>query len=269
MPRFAMACNLRVIDSTDRLPALRIRSLHKSFARGSAISPTRFAALVDVSFDLMRGEVLGIVGAAGAGKTTLLQCAAGILRRDRGFVDWFGEPFAGGGCLPDVAFVPAMPVYYPFLTVRDVLEYRLAKTGMTLLQRNRAIESALERLDLSASSAASVSDLAREAVKRLAIAEALTGEPKIIFLDSTPADMTAACPPPVLSALASEAAGGRAVVVAVRDAGVIAPIASRILLLEKGRNAGVFSSEQPRLEAALPQFPVIETRTRFVAERMH
>jgi len=61
------------------------------------------------------------------------------------------------------------------------------------------------------------------------------------------------------------------VVIAVRDVAVIAPIASRILLLEKGRNAGTFSSDERRLPAAEPDAPFapIARLDRFVAERLH
>lgn len=265
-----MACIPIVADNPAHSSVLRIRSLNKAFARGPSSAPSRTSALVDVNLDLSSGEVLGVVGAAGAGKTTLLQCAAGILRRDRGFIEWFGEPFAGGGCLPDLAYVAPMPVYYPFLTVRDVLEYRIARDDLPFSLRNDSIASALARLELEDISAAYVCDLPREAVKRLAVAEALAAEPRVIFLDSTASDIASPCAPVVLRALAREASNGRAVIVAVRDAGVIAPIASRILLLEKGRNVGTFSNEEHRPLAAMdPPFAVIANRARFVAERLH
>ncbi len=249
---------------------LRVRSLDKAFVRGSTVSPVRTDALVDVDLDLHGGEVLGIVGAAGAGKSTLLQCAAGILRRDRGFIDWFGEPFAGGGCMPDLAYVPPMPVYYPFLTVRDVLEYGIARDDVPPSRRNDAISSALACLELDQLSSAYVCDLPREAIKRLAVAEALSAERRVIFLDSTPGDIAAPCSPIVLRALEQQAASGRAVVIAVRSIGIVAPIASRILLLEKGRNAGMFSNEHhvARPIADAP-FAAIAKRDRFVAERLH
>lgn len=249
---------------------LRVRSLDKSFVRGSTVSPFRTDALVDVDLDLQNGEVVGVVGSAGAGKSTLLQCAAGILRRDRGFIDWFGEPFAGGGCVPDLAYVSPMPVYYPFLTVRDVLEYGIAKDDVPLSRRNEAISSALACLELDQLSSAYVCDLPRETIKRLAVAEALSAERRVIFLDTASSDIAGSCEPIVLRALEQQAASGRAVVIAVRSIGIIAPVASRIMLLEKGRNAGMFSNEQHvgRPIANAP-FAAIVKRDRFVAERLH
>lgn len=266
-----MTCISTVTDNTARLKVLRIRSLAKAFARGLSSAPSRTAALVDVSLDLATGEVLGVVGASGSGKSTLLQCAAGLLRRDRGIVEWFGEPFAGGGRLPDLAYVPPMPVYYPFLTVRDVMEYGFAKEGMPVPGSDESIAAALARVGLKRDSSAYVCDLPREKVKRLAVAEALAAGRSVIFLDSTSSDFAPPFPPIVLQALSQEAASGRAVIIAVRDVAVIAPVASRILLLENGRNAGTFSSDDRPCLGVEPDasFGPIAVPDRFVAERLH
>lgn len=260
-----------VVGNPARSRVLCIRSLNKGFAHGPANAPRHSSALVDVNMDLQSGEVLGIVGAAGSGKTTLLQCAAGVLRRDRGIIEWFGAPFAGGSRVAYLAYVPPMPVYYPFLTVRDVLEYHIARDDLPQSCRDDSIASALSRLELDNISAAYVCDLPRESVKRLAVAEALTAGARVIFLDTTASDMTTVFAPVVLRALAHEAASGRAVVVAVRDAALIAPIASRIMLLEQGRNAGTFSNDERRsagFEGDAPFAPIARP-DRLVAERLH
>jgi len=251
--------------------ALSVRSLSKVFARGPAHSPHRTSALVDVSLDILSGEVLGLVGAAGSGKTTLLQCSAGLLRRDSGFIEWFGEPFPGGGCLPGLAHVPSTPVYYPFLTVRDVLAYRTSRDELPLGGRNDLIGSLLARLELEEISSAYVGDLPREAVKRLALAEALATTPRVIFVDGTFSDVSSACPPAVQRTLREEAASGCTVAVAARDAATVAAIASRIVLLESGKVVGAFSkdSDQRSEMPATTVFPALVSRDRLIAERMH
>jgi simple sugar transport system ATP-binding protein len=65
-------------------PALEVRSLSKSYGA--------VRALRDVSLELLRGEVLGLLGDNGAGKTTLVKCVAGILRPDSGTILVDGRP---------------------------------------------------------------------------------------------------------------------------------------------------------------------------------
>jgi ABC-2 type transport system ATP-binding protein len=57
---------------------IEARGLTRTYARG------RIRAVTDVSFDVDRGEVFGLIGPDGAGKTSLLQILAGVLRADRG-----------------------------------------------------------------------------------------------------------------------------------------------------------------------------------------
>jgi ABC-2 type transport system ATP-binding protein len=64
-------------------PIVRVRGLRKHY--GS------LAAVDDVSFDVERGEILGIVGPNGAGKTTTVECVLGLKTRDQGLVEVFGH----------------------------------------------------------------------------------------------------------------------------------------------------------------------------------
>lgn len=242
-----------------------MRGVRKSFAKGLARSVHRTLALSDVDLDLWPGEIVALAGPECAGKTTLLQCAAGLLRRDGGDMTWFGEAFAGGGCVPGVACVPAVPVFYPFLTVRDVLEYRAGREAIPRDRRAVAIDTALEQLALSAISGSRIAQLSRDDIKRLAVAEALVCEPVAILMDTATSDMCAAVSATTCAALELHAANGMAVMVAVRDPGDVAVAASRIVMLGDGHIRRSFSLDSPGVSA----FPLLSSTSRFVAETIH
>lgn len=225
-------------------------------------------ALEDIDLEIHRGDVIGIIGPEGAGKTSLLQCAAGLLKRDAGTVEWFGHLFPGGGCVPGVAFVPAVPVYYPFLTVRDVVEYRYARET-TSRPQPRAVQSALSRLDLGDRSNSHVAALSREEISRLAIAEVLSFDPEVLLVDTPPAVDCAPFSDCALDALREHASSGGAVAIAARQAHSVVRAASRVIVLDEGKILRTYCADQNGEERADPVFPLRTTGARFVAERMH
>jgi ABC-2 type transport system ATP-binding protein len=252
------------------MPALSIRSLRKSFLVGPPGSVQRTEALIGVDLDVREGEILGIVGNESAGKTTLLLCAAGLLRRDAGSLYWFGRRFNGGGCFPGLAYVSTVPAYYPFLTVRDVLDYYSGGEDIPARRRPRTIESAAARLCLTDHLATPVSRLGGEVLKRVGIAQALVEEPRVILLDAT-LDGLGAGATAAHRALRHAATHGVTVIATSRNASILAPVATRILVMDGGRVTATFSAERYGLQSfggdSVFADPPIQVR--HIAERVH
>ena len=246
-------------------PALSARGLTKSFARGLARSPTTHVALRDVNLDVCRGEIVALVGCAGAGKTTLLQCLCGLLRCDSGTVRLFGEALERSGCSPAIAYLPAIPLFYPFLTPRDILEVRAARSGNGTA-RSEGVDRVLSTLGLDRVERCRISALSRETVRRVAIAEALVARPEVILADTDANALTPAFDDVTLEAIGSCAAAGAAVILASRDAAVVTSVATRILVLAEGRSTRTFVVEsfgEPIVVVAGPR------PARLLAERVH
>jgi|SRR5687767_1905675 len=260
-----MAAIMTHVASPVREPVLSMRGVRKTFARGLARSIRKTAALVDVDLELGPAEVVAVVGAEASGKTTLLQCASGLLRADAGEVRWFGETFPGGGAVPGVAYVPAVPVFYPFLTVRDVVACRAGRELSLWEKPASAVSPALDALELGARSNANIALLSRAESKRLAVAEALASRPRALLVDTCTSDLSPAISDITCRAIASFSASGGSALIAVREPGAVAAIASRLVFLSEGRVSPPFlrSASVDDKPTAIPLVP------RFVAETLH
>ena len=198
-------------------PVQNKRRATKSFARRLASASRRTLAITDVDLDVYPHDVVLVSGDEASGKTTLLQCACSILRADEGTVTH-----------GIAAYVSAVPVFYPFLTVRDVLSLRGGEGAR--------VENLLAAFDLAPFAAGVVANLSVSAMKRLSIAEALVREPDVVLID------TAAFEVPSCNTVSAITSLGVAAVVAARNCSSLTRIASRIICLEQGRITRTFNT---------------------------
>ncbi len=244
---------------------LSARGLTKRFARVLARSPQRTTAIDSIDIDVHTGELIALVGGPGAGKTTLLQCLAGLLKPDAGRVELFGDQLHAGWTPPCTAYVPASPVYYPFLTPRDIVE--LATTRNPVADRSSSgADDLLQALELDGVVSARAGALPRDILRRVSIAEALASRPGVILVDCGELDLAPGLHPASLKLLQARANEGAAVIIATRDASSVAFAATRLFLLQNGRAARTFALESLG-EPIVSSVPAVAQR--FVAERVH
>jgi ATP-binding cassette subfamily F protein uup len=147
-------------------PILNAQSLTKQFGAKPLFH--------DISLTVEDGDRIGLIGPNGAGKSTLLAILAGQLEPDTGELAVRKQARA--------AYVPQNSIFAPGLSIRQVLERALAATHVIESEREGRLRELSGRAgftDLNAE-AASLSGGWR---KRLAITEALLGEPEVMLLD--------------------------------------------------------------------------------------
>src|SRR6202165_425340 len=119
-------------------PAIQIENLTFAY--------TRAAAIHDLSLTVQPGRCYGLFGRNGAGKTTTMKCLLNLLRPQSGHVHVFGlDPAKHEVAVKHrVAYVPDQVAFYPWMTVRETLDYLASfrehwnrKTQQELLERLR------------------------------------------------------------------------------------------------------------------------------------
>lgn len=146
--------------------------------------------LNDISFEVEKGDYLGIVGPNGAGKSTLLKIILGLMRPAHGSVYLFGkeEPlfkdWASIGYVPQK--VTHFDVQFPATVYEVVLMGRYAPRGLfrtITTEDKKLVQEALENVGMWEYADRLIGDLSGGQQQRVFIARALAAQPKIIFFD--------------------------------------------------------------------------------------
>ena len=153
---------------------LRVSGLHKSFGGRPALQ--------DVSFQVERGEIHGLLGHNGAGKSTTLGIILGMVEPDQ------GEAWIGGisvqndhsAALRQVGAIFESPAFYEYLSGWDNLKILAGYSGRFNATTARDV---VERVGLSDRIRHKVGSYSHGMRQRLALAQALIPEPKILLLD--------------------------------------------------------------------------------------
>src|SRR5262245_30151923 len=162
---------------------IEVRNVFKSYRRGGQTVPV----LHDVSFDVARGEFLGLMGPSGSGKSTLLNLIAGIDKPDAGAIRIDGVDITGlsESELADwraaaVGFVFQFYNLMPVLSAFENVELPLTLTPLSRRARHEHVAAALRLVGLADRMEHYPSELSGGQQQRVAIARALVTDPKLI-----------------------------------------------------------------------------------------
>jgi ABC-2 type transport system ATP-binding protein len=224
---------------------LSVRGLAKRFGRRPAV--------VDVSLDLMPGEVVGFVGPNGAGKTTTLRILAGLLRADSGSGHVLGHDVMAAGLSVGrlVGYMPQRLALYPDLTVAENLRFRASV--YELPNPKLAADAALEDFDLGPFRRQQAAKLSGGWARRLQLAAALIHKPALALLDEPTAGLDTESRQDVWRRIASLSGQGASVIINTHDL-ADAERCTRVALFSGGR---VLALGEPRALAAAAPFEAV------------
>ncbi|RRH76631.1 phosphonate C-P lyase system protein PhnK [Falsigemmobacter faecalis] len=200
-----------------------------------------------VSFDLYRGEVLGIVGESGSGKSTLLSSLAGQQRPDRGSILWQGQDVLS---LPETGRRRLMRSDWAYVhqNPRDGLRMGVS-AGANIGERLMALgarhyggirASALDWLARVEIDAARIDDrpsaFSGGMQQRLQIARNLVTGPKLVFMDEPTGGLDVSVQARLLDLLRGLVRDlGLSVIIVTHDLAVARLLADRLMVMKDGR----------------------------------
>lgn len=153
--------------------------------RLTKIYQNRQIALNDVTLQLPRGSVLGLLGANGAGKTTLLRLILGLHRPTAGWVKTFGRRMTPNAALLRcrIGYIPTNPQFPRGMTPITYLDYMARLFGIPRDIRKQRLAALIRAVDLLAASGNPISSFSSGMTARLAVAASLINEPELLIWD--------------------------------------------------------------------------------------
>lgn len=214
-----------------KAPILSVTKVNKHFGG--------LAAVIDVSFDVQAGAVLGLMGPNGAGKSTLLNIISGEYKPDSGTVHFQGHDITGLPphkiCHLGIARTFQIPQPFVNLTVLQNLQVA-AEYGRNLgkAAAEREALKILDIVDLSEKKDMFTRDLTAITLKRLELARALASEPALLLLDEVAAGLTEEEIPRMLEILQQVRAMGITCILIEHIMRIMTKAVDRIMVLDEG-----------------------------------
>jgi len=150
---------------------LSIKNLNKRY--GS------LQALKNVTFDIHKGNVYGILGPNGSGKSTTLGIVLNVVNKTAGEYSWFSGSMQTHEALKKVGAIIERPNFYPYMSAKENLELVCKIKGINSAKVNEK----LELVGLVDRQNSKFSTFSLGMKQRLAIASALLNDPEILILD--------------------------------------------------------------------------------------
>ncbi len=198
-------------------------------------------ALDEIDIEVEEGEFVALMGPSGCGKTTFLNIAglldsfdSGTYRLDRLDVSSLSDSHMSRIRNEKIGFVFQSFNLIPDLDVYDNIDVPLRYRGMPAAERRQAIDSAIDRVGLSARKKHLPSQLSGGQQQRVAIARALVGRPRLILADEPTGNLDSQMAAEILGLLQEINDEGATIVMVTHDAS-IARQAARLIHIRDGR----------------------------------
>jgi gliding motility-associated transport system ATP-binding protein len=165
------------------VPLIEVKGLSRAY--GSLL------AVRDLSFSVGRGEVVGFLGPNGAGKSTTLRMIVGYLGPSAGRVRVNGFDVVEQPLLARQAmgYMPETAPLYPEMRVSEYLLFRARLKRIAKPELGRQVDQAVQKSGISAVVRSLIGSLSRGFRQRVALADALLGNPPLLILDEPTAGL--------------------------------------------------------------------------------
>lgn len=236
---------------------IQVKNLTHIYSEGM---PFESAALTDISFEVNRGEFVGIIGHTGSGKSTLIQHLNGLLKPKSGSimidgVDITGKDVKMRDIRRKIGLVFQYPEYQLFEeTVHKDVAFGPLNLGLTQAEADERVSEAINLVGLNYEEIADRSpfELSGGQKRRVAIAGVIAMKPEILILDEPTAGLDPKAHADILRMIERiHEVQQNSILLVSHNMGDIARLADKVLVLDRGKLALTGTPEEVFREADL------------------
>ncbi len=221
-------------------------------AHGVAKSYGAIRAVRDLDLTLMPGECVALVGHNGAGKSSLIKLMLGLTHRDAGRLTVLGHDPGGSDAAVmrrQIGFLPENVALHPGMTGRECLDFYARLKGVALA----GIDALLARVGLSEAAARQrLATYSKGMRQRLGLAQALLGNPRLLFLDEPTTGLDPALRQSFYALVRALRDQGATILLCSHALTELEGQADRVVVMNRGRKVAEGSLETLRTLADLP-----------------
>ncbi|HZP34902.1 MAG TPA: ABC transporter ATP-binding protein [Methylomirabilota bacterium] len=211
-------------------PLLEVRGLGKRFGGLHAVR--------DLSFEMARGEVLGLIGPNGAGKTTVFNLLSGFLPQDTGEVRFEGRSITGlkphAICALGLARTFQIVRPFPHLSVLENVRVGALARQPRMAEAAARARAVIEQVGLAAKAGQPAAGLTLADRKRLELARALATGPTLLLLDEVMAGLNPTEIQAILALVRSINEAGVSILLIEHNMRAVMTLSHRIVVLSFG-----------------------------------
>lgn len=186
-------------------------------------------ALDNISLRIPQGEVVGILGPNGAGKTTLFRLIAGLLKPDKGDI----RPLSGKW--PAMGYKMERLLFPNRLKVSQYLSYAARLSGVPSSEIEKTVFESLTRVGLVDQAHQSINNCSKGMRQRLALAQALIGNPPFLLLDEPSNGLDPGGQVEMLQRIQDLHAEGKTILLSSHQLPEVTQVCTQLVILNRGR----------------------------------
>ncbi|QEH61287.1 ABC transporter ATP-binding protein [Spiroplasma chinense] len=192
-------------------------------------------SIENISFQILKDELIAFVGDNGAGKTTTIKAIFDLIKRDGGEIYYNNESLFSNSNLTKIAFFPDSNNIPLELTVLDYMEYIAAVTSLGKKEFYARSENILEMLEFRDAKKKKLKNLSAGMKKRAVMAAILVSKPEFIILDEPTANLDVEAKIEFIELIKKLHEKGVGILITSHIIEELQEVANKLIIIKKGK----------------------------------